>query len=190
MKKEQVQDLLKKATGDLEIDFDKVNVDSITEEWNNSINGAIKAETERAKEATKKELLSNLGYDSEEEIKKAIESTKTDQEKENDRIEALTKEVETLKTSLTEKDNVLRETSHKEALKNAGIRGDRVDQAYKLIKEDLTEEADLETVVKGFIEKTPEWVESKDKREVTLDNQHDGGDDKEDDAKTLEGAWG
>lgn len=190
MKKEQVLELLKKATGDVEVDFDKIDVDSITDEWNNSINGAIKAETERAKEATKKELLSNLGYESEDEIKKAIESTKTDQEKENDRIEALTKEVETLKTSLTEKDNVLRETSHKEALKKAGVRDDRVDQAYRLVKDDLTEDADLETVVKSFVENTPEWTNSKDKRQVTLDKPHDGGEDKEDDAKTLEEAWG
>ena len=191
MKKEQVLELLKKAAGENEIDLDKLDVDAVTEEWNNSINGAIKAETERAKEKTEEDMLSRLGYENEDAIKEAIQSTKTDKEKENERIETLTKEVETLKSDISTKDNVLLESNQKELLKKSGIREDRVNQAYKLIKDDVTEETDFDTAVKDFIEKTPEWNSDSDKRKINHDSKHEGGeDDKKEDSKVLEEAWG
>ena len=190
MKKEQVLELLKKAVGDNEIDVSKIDVDSITKEWNDSINGAIKAETERAKEATKKELLSNLGYESEEDVKQAIEATKTNEEKENEKLTTLEKRLQTMEEDLQKKDKELQTTKQKDVLRGLKIKDDKLDKAYKLIASEVSEELDFETAAQNFIKETPEWLDSKDNRTVTLDDKHDGGEDKEEDSKILEEAWG
>jgi len=190
MKKEQVLELLKKSVGDTEIDIDKIDVDSITKEWNDSINGAIKAETERAKEATRKELLSGLGYESEEDIKKAIEATKTNEEKDNQKLTTLEKRLQTMEEDLQKKDKELQTTKQKDTLRDLKIKDDKLDKAYKLIASEVSEEVDFETAAQNFIKDTPEWLSDSKTRTLKTDDP-DGTNDEtvDEDSKVLEDAW-
>jgi hypothetical protein len=188
MKKEQVLEIIKKAVGE-ETKIEDINIDLITEEWNNSVNGAIKAETERAIGVTRKELLSNLGYETEEDIKNALETTKSNKEKENERIQTLEKTIETIQNNLKAKDEELQTSTQKELLRGLKIKDDRLNDAYALIKNNVTDEVDFKTAAQSFIEKTPEWV-NKTKPSVTVDNKDDNTVEvKKEDAETLEGAW-
>jgi predicted ATP-dependent endonuclease of OLD family len=188
MKVEKIKELFKKAAP--EVELDGIDFDTIATEWNESINGAIKAETERAKEKTEKELLSKYGFENEDGLKELIDSTKDKETIENEKLLTLEQRVEKLTNDLAEKDKALTVNQQKESLRKLNIKDDRLEKAYRLIASDVNEENDFETVAKQFVEDTPEWLASDDQRSVTIDNQDTGNEDlKKEDAEVLGGAW-
>lgn len=188
MKAETILKFIKLPEG-VEFDLTQLDIKGLEDEWNRQYNGMKKLYGEEVETKTKQDLLSKYGLEKEEDIKVLQDSTKNKEELENETLTNLQSELETIKSTLAEKDAELTKTNNISLLSNLGIKKERLDKAYKLISSDLTEETDFKTLAESFIKDTPEWVGT-NKPSIDLGDDNDNDDDTgKNEASDLEKAW-
>lgn len=194
MKSNKMLEFIKALEGS-EIDLSKLDLSGLEEEWNRQYNGMKVAYGKEVAENTVKGLLEKYSLESEESIKTLIDSSKTDKEKENETIISLQKQMEEITGTLKQKDAELLRTNHLSKLQNfkledgkvVKIKADKLDNAYKLISDSITDDKPFEVVAGEFIKNTPEWLDGTTKPSITIGD--DGGDNPPPSGDSIEKYW-
>lgn len=135
-----------------------VDLQPLVDEWNRQYNGMKVAVTEEVSTKARQELLTKYGLENEDAIKSLIDKSKNIEATKSEEYTQLQKEVETLKENLSKSSQQLQRRERLDVLKNAKIREDRLDKAYKLIETELSDDVPFEDAVKKFVEEMPEFV--------------------------------
>jgi hypothetical protein len=182
------------------VKVEDVDLTALETEWNRQYNGmkvSITEEvTQKVTDETKQGLLKQYGFENEEAIKTLVDSTKDKAQLENEALQNMQTELESLKSNLAEKDAKLLNSERLSYLgtfktdKGLGLNPERINKAHKLILSEVSDEKDYETAAKEFVDTTPEWLTGGSKPRVNMgDDSTNTGEVKDQDAKDLESAW-
>lgn len=143
---------------------------------------ALKSRIERAKEKAVAEKLKELGVESIDDVKSAMQKIKEIEDANKSDLEKLQAEKEELNAKMQELQEKATKAEYNAAIVKAGVKSDYADDVLVLAKQKVSDEKDINAAINEIVEKYPHFkgeqssgfkvgTESKDKKKPSTDDE-------------------